>query len=73
MLASSVVNKHLHLAFNKPKALSTETREEDNTLLYDFSFLDKAVVKLNGLANQCVVDSPHHPKLEIELQHSEFF
>ena len=51
-VTSSVVNKHLHLAFNKPKALSTETREEDNTLLNDFSFLDKAVVKLNGLANQ---------------------
>ena len=52
MLASSVVNKHLHLAFNKPKALLAETREEDNTLLNHFSFLDKAVVKLDGLTNQ---------------------
>ena len=45
MLASSFVNKHLHLAFNEPKALSIESREEDNTLLNRFSFLDKAVVK----------------------------
>ena len=50
MLASSVVNKYLHLAFNKPKALSTKTREEDN--IKSLSFLDKAVVKLNGLKNQ---------------------
>ena len=52
MLASGVVNQHLHFAFNRPKALSTETREEDRNLLNRFSFLDKAIVKLNGLTNQ---------------------
>ena len=67
ILASNVVNMHL-LAFNKPKALSTETREEDNTLLNRFFFLDKAVVKLN-----CVVDRPLHSKLGVELQHFDFF
>ena len=51
MLASSAVKKHLHLAFNNPKALSTETREENNTLLNGFYLLDKGVVKLNGLTN----------------------
>ena len=44
MLPSCVVNK--------PKAPSTETQEEDNTLLNPFTFLDKAVVTLNGLTNQ---------------------
>ena len=44
MLASSAVNKRLHLALKNPKALSTETREEHNTLLNRFTFLDKAVV-----------------------------
>ena len=52
MLGSSGVNKYLHLAFSKSKALSTETREEGNTLLSRYSFLNKVQVKLNGLSNQ---------------------
>ena len=63
MLASSVFNKHLHLAFIKPKALSKETRKEDNTLLNHFSFLDKAVVKLNGLTNQLRSGKPPSTKI----------
>ena len=38
MLASSVVNKHLHFAFKNMKALSTETREEKNAPLNHASF-----------------------------------
>ena len=52
MLASSGVNKYLHLAFKRSKALSTETREEGNTLLSRYSFLNKVQVILNGLSNQ---------------------
>ena len=51
MLQSSVVNKYLHLAFNKSKALSTETEEEGNTLLSHFYFLNKVQVNLNELSS----------------------
>ena len=52
MLESSVVNKYLHLAFNKSKALSAETEEEGNTLLSHFYFLNKVQVNLNDLSSQ---------------------
>ena len=52
MLESSVVNKYLHLAFNKSKALSAETGEEGNTLLSHFYFLNKVQVNLNDLSSQ---------------------
>ena len=62
MLASSGVNKYLHLAFNRSKGLSTETREEGNTLLSRYSFLNKVQVKLNGLSNQLHSGKPPSPK-----------
>ena len=51
MLAFSVVNKHVHLAFNNLKALSAEAREGKKTPLNHAFFFDKAVVELNGLTN----------------------